>query len=529
MKPKLLITDGIAPEGQKLLEESQLFELQIHQGLSPEELLQKISEVDALVVRSATKVTSKILQAAKKLRIIGRAGIGIDNVDLGAATRSGVLVMNTPDENATTTAEHSIGLLFAAARKIPQANRSLSDGKWDRKAFTGTELFGKTAGIIGLGHIGKLVATRLLGLKMNVMAFDPYVAAKVAEDLGVKLVSLETLFSQSDIISVHVPLLEGTKNLIDRKALSKIKKGAILVNCARGGIVSEEAVIEALENKTLKAFATDVFEKEPPEPENPLLKHPAVVATPHVGAQTSEAQTNVSIGIAKQLIAYFQKGEVKNALNFSNMTAEEAERSLPYLRLGEKLGSFIAQWSSVPIEKLEIIYEGEVASMDTKNISSAIVRGWLIHSQGDRVNFVNALSVAAESGLQVLETKSNTTGEFHSSICLKGISKGKAHTLFGTLFGRQEPRLVQIDDLRLEASFAPHMLCIENEDKPGLVGSIGSTLGRHQINIVNLHLGLKPEGREALSVLSLSNPIPDKVVEEIKKLPSIISVKLIHV
>jgi len=419
-RPKVLVTDAMAPEGQEILDSySDLLDIEICKGLSPDELLKKIADVEALIVRSATKVTKKVIESGKKLKLIGRAGIGIDNIDLAAATHHGVIVMNTPDENATTTAEHTIALLFAAARRIPRANRSLWDGKWDRKSFVGTELSGKVAGLIGLGTIGKIVADRLMGLKMKVIAYDPFVAPEVAQGLGVQMVDKDILFQTADIISLHVPFIEETKNIIDEKAFSMMKKGVILINCARGGIVSEKAAQEALENKTLKAFATDVFEKEPPPPNHPLLSHPDVVATPHLGAQTKEAQRNVSIAVAHQVAAYFKSGEVKNALNFPNLSGKAAEKMAPYTTLGENLGVFLTQWNSLPTETLEVGYQGEICDLDCRCVTSSVVKGFLSRIHAERVNYVNALSLAKKSGLHILETKTKEQEDFSSLIRLR--------------------------------------------------------------------------------------------------------------
>ena len=527
MKKKLLATDGLAPEGQKILEQNaDLFDIEICQGLTPEQLLEKVATADALVVRSATKVTSKILEAAKNLKIIGRAGIGIDNVDLPASTSRGVIVMNTPDENATTTAEHAIALLMAAARQIPQANKSLWDGKWDRKTFVGTELSGKTAGVIGLGNIGKLVAKRLQGLKLNTIAYDPFVTPEVAEKMNVKMVSLDELLKTSDIITLHVPLIDKTKNLLDDAAFSKMKKGVILVNCARGGIVSETALLAALENKTVKSVGTDVFEQEPPDPKHPLLFHPNVVATPHLGAQTTEAQKNVSIGIAQQMVAYFRNGEIKNALNFPNLNAEEAKRMVPYTKLGEHLGKFLAQWNTSGADTLEITYEGDICDLDCRSVNNSIVKGFLTSAHPERVNYVNAMTVAKDSGLTVKETKTKTSERFTSEVTVTAVSKGTKTTVSGTLFGK-EPRLVRLNDLSFEAPFSNYMLCVENEDKPGVVGAFGTLLGTKKINIENMQLALRSGTQRALSIISVSTPVSPDVLKEIEKLNFVVSAKCI--
>lgn len=529
-KTKLLFTDGIAPEGQLILDEcTDVLDAEVCKGLSETDLEAKIKNCQAISVRSATTVSAAVLDKAPKLKVIGRAGIGVDNIDVKAATARGIIVMNTPDGNAITTAEHSISLLMAAARMIPQANKSLWDQKWDRKTFVGTELYSKTAGVIGFGNIGKLVAERLRGLKLNVIAYDPYADKEAAKALGVKIVELDELLKDSDIITLHVPLLDQTKHLINEAAFKKMKDGVILINCARGGVVCEKSLLAALEGNKLKAVALDVFEEEPVDPKNPLLTHPKVVCTPHLGAQTSEAQRNVSIAIAEQIRDYFKTGEVRNALNFPNLSGADAERMQPYANLGEKLGAFISQWTGEPLASVKIKYLGEIASMDCRSISLSVAKGLLEPIHSERVNYVNSLSVAKEAGLKMEESKSPDCQEFHSMIQLEVSTKSsKNFSLAGSLFGKKEARLVRLNEIELETAFSRHLLCMENEDQPGVIGAFGSLLGKKGINIENMHLALSPNNKRALSIVSVTTKVPPEVLKELESLDFVISAKAIE-
>jgi D-3-phosphoglycerate dehydrogenase len=530
MKYKVLITDGMAPEGQEILNKhTDILDVEVCKGLSPDELLKKAETAHGIVIRSATKLTSEVIAVAKELKAIGRAGIGTDNIDIPAATAAGAIVMNTPDSNAITTAEHSVSLLMATARRIPLANKSLWDGAWDRKTFVGTELFGKTAGVVGLGNIGKLVAERLIGLQLDVIAYDPYANKELAESMGVKLVdSLDELLTSADIITLHVPLLDATKNLLDKEQFAKMKDGAILIHCARGGIVSETALLEALESKKLKAVGMDVFEKEPVDPKNPLLSHPLVVATPHLGAQTKEAQINVSIAIAQQMVAYFKSGEIKNAVNFPSLSGGDALKVKPLALLGEKLANFIAQWDKNPIKDIKIHYEGDLCDFDTRSVTLSIAKGILTKQHGDRVNYVNALNIAKDSGVHLVETKTKDCKEFNSLITIEASSNGNTHTISGALFGKSEPRLVHLNGLDFESEFSDHMLVLENEDHPGVVGAIGTVLGKNKINIENMQLTLKKDSGKALSVVSVTSEVSKEALQEIEKQDFVTSAKYIR-
>ncbi len=520
---KILITDNLSPKGIELLEKEPLFDVEIATGLSPEELKERIKDAHALIIRSATKVTADVIEAAENLKVIGRAGIGLDNVDIKAATKRGIVVMNAPEGNVVTTAEHTIAMLMALARNIPQATASLKAGKWEKKKFQGRELFRKTLGIIGLGRIGSIVAERAKGLKMQVIAYDPFVRPEIAEKLGVEVVSLEELYERADFITIHTPLTPETKYLIDKKAIARMKDGVMIINCARGGIVKEADLYEAIERGRVAGAALDVFEKEPPT-DNPLLKLEKVICTPHLGASTQEAQTNVATAIAEQIIDYLIKGILRNAVNVPSISQELLSVVGPYLGLAEKMGAFHAQVVKDPIKEVEIEYIGEVSKIDTEPIKIAALKGLLTPIVGEQVNFVNAIWIAQERGIQVKESKREVPTDFTNVIVLKVLTeKGEEKSLTGTLFGKRQPRIVRIDGFALEAVPEGHMLLIQNVDRPGVIGNIGTILGRHQINIGRMHVGQDEITGQTLILLSVNIPVPNPVLEEIKELPHVIS------
>jgi D-3-phosphoglycerate dehydrogenase len=496
-------------------------------GLSPEELIKIMPEYDAIIIRSETKLKADLIEAGRRLKVIGRAGIGLDNVDLPAATKKGVVVMNTPQENAIAAAEHTIAMILSISRKIPQATASMKAGKWEKKKFMGVELYTKTLGLIGIGVIGTIVADRARGLKMKVIGYDPYLSKEVAEKKGVDMVSLDELLERSDFISIHTPLTDETRNLIDKKAFSKMKKGVILVNCARGGIINEKDLHEALQEGKVAGAALDVFEKEP-SIGNPLLELEGVISTPHLGAATEEAQENVSIAIAQQVVDFLTSGEARNAVNMPAVSPDILPFLRPYLRLGEQLGSFLGQISNYAIEEVLIEYYGEVVEYGTKPITISVLKGLLTPFVGETVNFVNAPVMAKERGIKVTESTRAVTEDYASLIAITARSKMEPNYIAGTLFGRKELRIVKLNDFFIEAIPEGHILLVNNYDKPGVIGNIGNALGSRNINIATMQFGRDQMGGKAISLLHLDVPLPAGMVGDILRLPNIISVRQIQ-
>lgn len=523
---KVLVSDSISQKGIDILIRSGL-EVDVRTGLSPDELKACIGEYHGLIIRSATKVTSDIIEAATNLKVIGRAGSGLDNVDKAAATKKGIVVMNTPGGNTITTAEHTIALMFALARQIPQAVASMKEGKWDKKRFMGVELYNKTLGIIGIGNIGKQVAKRAIGLGMNVIGYDPYLSEENARDLGIKKVELTELFRTSDFITVHTPLTAETRNLINSKTIGIMKEGVRIINCARGGIVNEADLYEAIKSGKVAGAALDVFEKEPPG-DNPLLKLDNVLCTPHLGASTKEAQENVALAIAEQVADYLVNGVIRNAVNFPSIPAEQVPKLQPYLILAEKIGSFASQVFEGAATDITIEYRGEASELNTAPVTIALLKGYLTPILEETVNFVNAPLIAKERGIEVKETKSSEAGDYHNMIVMKIRVNGEGNILSGTLFSRRDPRIVRINNFPVEIVPEGNMLFIYNNDRPGVIGSIGSYLGKNNINIARMHFGRESAGGRAISVVSIDSPVSDKQIEEIKKMPNIISVKVVN-
>ncbi len=521
---KVLISDSLSEEGINILKEAGL-EVVYKPGLSPEELKNEIAEVDALIIRSGTKVTRDIIEAAKNLKVIGRAGTGLDNVDIQAANEKGIVVMNVPGGNTLSAAEHTLALLFSLARRIPQANLSVKQGLWERKKFMGVELNGKTLGIIGLGRIGSIVAEKALCLKMHVLAYDPFISPEAAAEKGIELVSLDELFSRSDFITIHTPLTKETYHMIDRSAFEKMKPGVYIINCARGGIIDEEALYEAIVSGKVAGAALDVFEKEPVDPNHPLLKLDQVIATPHLGASTIEAQKVVAVEIAKQVVDYLLYGIVRNAVNVPSISAETLKVIQPVLNLGEKIGLLAAQISEGAIKEVEITYKGELAQLDTKPVTLALVKALLTPFLKEDVNYVNALLRAKERNIKVLEAKTSETEDFTSLISVK-VKHTEGETLVeGTLFGKKEPRIVRINGFRLDALPEGHMLYIFNEDKPGVIGRIGTILGKHNLNISRMYVGQDPMKKRNIILLSLDQPPTKEALEELNKENTVYLVK----
>ncbi|MCX5717728.1 MAG: phosphoglycerate dehydrogenase [Nitrospirae bacterium] len=523
---KVLVSDKISDKGVEILKKAGL-NVDVKTGMKPDDLKECISEYHGLVIRSATKVTADIIGAAKNLRVIGRAGSGLDNVDKAAASKKGIVVMNTPGGNTITTAEHSIALLFSLARMVPQATASMKAGQWEKKKFMGVELFNKTLGIIGLGNIGNQVAKKAQGLEMVVIAYDPFLSDDRAKALGIEKVSLDQLFSRSDFITIHTPLTPETKNLINSETIGKMKNEVRIINCARGGIINEKDLYEALKSGKVAGAALDVFEKEPPE-DFSLIGLDNVICTPHLGAATEEAQENVAIAVAEQIADYLVRGTIRNAVNFPSIPADQVARLQPYLNLAEKLGSFAAQVFEGGITEVTIEYMGDASELNTAPVTIAALKGLLTPILEETVNFVNAPFIAKERGIEVKETKSAGAGDYQSMLAIRIKAKDKERYFAGTLFSKKDPRIVQIDNFSVEIMPEGIMLFIYNVDKPGVIGNLGSFFGKNNINIARMHFGRESAGGTAISVISIDSPVTSRHLDEIRKMPNILSVKVLN-
>jgi len=524
---KVLISDNISSKCVEILKDAGL-EVDIKTGLKPEELKAIIGEYSGLVIRSATKVTAEIIDAATKLKVVGRAGSGLDNVDKAAASKKGIVVMNTPGGNTVTTAEHAIAMMFAAARKIAHANASMAAGKWEKKKFMGIELFNKTLGIIGLGKIGGEVAKRAQGLGMHVIAYDPFLSEEKAAEMGIAKGAIAEIMKRSDFITVHTPLTAETKGLFNAETMKTCKQGVVLINCARGGIINEKDLLEALNNGQVGAAALDVFEVEPPV-DNPLVGHEKVVCTPHLGASTEEAQENVAVAVAEQIVDYLVHGTIRNAVNFPSIPADQVATLQPWINLADLMGSFTSQLFGDAVTELTVEYRGDVTAMNCLPITIAAIKGMLNPILNETVNFVNAPFIAKERGIEVKETKSADSGDYQSLVVLKAKSTTKQVVVKGTLFSKKDPRIVKIDNYTVEILPEGPMLIMENNDKPGVIGNIGATLGNAGINIARMHFGRESIGGKAFSVVNIDSPATDAVLDQITKLPNILKVKAITV
>jgi D-3-phosphoglycerate dehydrogenase len=521
--PKVLISDELSPAAIDIFKQRGL-EVDFRPGLRKDELIAIIGQYDGLAVRSATKADKDVIAAAKRLKVIGRAGIGVDNIDIHAATQKGVVVMNTPFGNSITTAEHAIALMFAAARQVPEANLSTQAGKWEKNRFMGRELYAKTLGLIGCGNIGSIVADRALGLKMKVIAYDPFLSPERAVQIGVEKVELEELLARADIISLHVPMTEKTKNILSRENLAKTKRGVIIVNAARGGLVDEVALREALDSGRVAAAAFDVFTVEPAK-ENPLFGAPNFIATPHLGASTNEAQENVALQVAEQMSDYLLTGAVTNALNMPSITAEEAPRLRPFAALAEKLGAFAGQIVDEGLDEVEIEYEGEVTRLNMKPLTAAALAGILRPLLQD-VNMVSAPALLKERGAALTESTRDVSPTYDSLIRVRVKTGGGWRTLAGAVIAGK-PRIVEVKGMALEAPFHSATLYINNSDKPGFIGALGTLLGDAQINIATFHLGREGAGAEAIALVGVDQAPPVEVLAKIKNLPHVRYVKLL--
>ncbi|HWQ35175.1 MAG TPA: phosphoglycerate dehydrogenase [Blastocatellia bacterium] len=523
---KILISDNLSNIGVELLRRHENFTVDKKVGLKPEELRKIIGEYDALIVRSETRVTADLIAAGERLRVIGRAGTGVDNIDVPAATQRGIVVMNAAGGNSVTTAEHTIALLMAMARRIPQAAAKLKAGKWDKKSFMGTELNTKTLGIIGLGNIGRIVASRGQGLGMKVIAYDPFLTKDAAQRSGVEMVTLDELFSRSDFITVHTPLTDETRGIIGEAAFAKMKDGVRIINCARGGLVDENALVAAIKAGRVAGAALDVFVEEPPPADHPLLGLDEVVVTPHLGASTTEAQESVAVTIAEQVAAYLLNGSIGGAVNVPAVSGEVLETLRPYLTLGEKLGSFQTQFFGHAFSEVRISYSGDVASLDVRSITRAILTG-LLKPVSARVNQVNATLIAEERGIRVSETIATAPHDFTSLIELTVRDEESESRIAGTLFGKNDMRIVMINSHRLEAVPQGNMLVVVNDDLPGVVGKTGTFLGDHNINIAQMYLSRTSPGGVAVSVYQVDQTLDAATLAALGKVPQVLSVKQI--
>ncbi len=524
MAPRVLISDKLSDAAVQIFKDRGIeVDFRPDLGKDKDKLAEVIGDYDGLAIRSATKVSPKILEKATRLKVIGRAGIGVDNVDIPAATAKGVIVMNTPFGNSITTAEHAIAMMFALARQIPAADASTQAGKWEKNRFMGVELTAKTLGIIGCGNIGSIVAERGVGLKMKVIAYDPFLSAERALDLGVEKVELDDLLARADVITLHTPLTDKTRNVLSAENLAKAKAGVRIINCARGGLVDEVALRAALDSGHVAGAAFDVFTVEPAET-NPLFGHPNVVCTPHLGAATTEAQENVALQVAEQMSDYLLSGAISNAVNFPSITAEEAPKLKPFIALAEKLGSFAGQLTDTDIKTVRLTYEGAVAQLKIKALTSAAVAGLLRPALAD-VNVVSAPSIAKERGIVVEETTRAAEGDYDSLITLTVVTENYERSLSGTVFADGRPRIVDIKGIKVDAEFAPSMVYITNEDKPGFIGRFASLLGDAGLNIATFALGRDRQGGDAIALVEVDGPVPGDVLAKVADLPQVKQVK----
>ncbi|HOM30037.1 MAG TPA: phosphoglycerate dehydrogenase [Deltaproteobacteria bacterium] len=523
---KILVSDKLSEAGVDILKKGG-FTVDVKTGLKPEELKAIIGDYDALIVRSATKATADIIEAGRNLKVIGRAGAGVDNIDSAAATKRGIVVMNTPGGNTVTTGEHAIALMMSLTRNIPKADAFMKEGKWEKKALEGREVTGKTLGIIGMGRVGSVVASRALGLKMNVIVYDPFITRELAESQGIELVSLDDIYARSDYITVHTPKTKETTGLIGKEAFSKMKKGVFIINCARGGIIDEAALVEALDAGIVAGAAIDVFVKEPPE-DWTLAKHPKVVATPHLGASTLEAQENVALAIAEQVVDYLKNGVIRNAVNAPSVSPEMLPKVRPYIELAEKMGMFmgqiIGQVISDRLKKVSIVYTGAASGVDTKPVTVSAIKG-LLGAIADEVNYVNAPALLKERGIDLVESSTSKEEVYTNTIEMTLEFDKGTRSLTGSVFGKNDLRIVRIDKYSIEVIPEGYMLVIYNKDLPGTVGKFGTILGEAGINIARLFLGRDRQEGTAIVIINVDTEVPKKVLDKLRKVPNALSVQ----
>lgn len=523
---KVLVMDGVSEEGLIPLRQNKEIEVVIGSKMTEDELVQIIPDFDGMIVRSATKVTERVVESAVKLKVIGRAGVGVDNIDLQAATRKGVLVVNAPDGNTIAATEHTIAMMLALARSIPQAVMKIKGCVWDKKAFLGVELRGKVLGVLGLGRIGSAVAKRSQALEMDVVAYDPFITEEKAASMAVELVTLEELYRRSDFITIHMPKTKDSYHMINDQALSLMKKDVRIINCARGGIIDEEALYRAMVEERVAGAALDVFEKEP-NTESPLLQLSNFIATPHLGASTREAQLNVAVDVSEEVVAALTGNVVKNTVNIPSISPKTLVLVRPYLGLAEKLGRFQAYLVSGRIKRVEVIYSGELARQDVAPITTAVVKGLLDPILQETVNFVNAPTLARSRGIQVLQAVDGLGEGYSSLITVKVYSDKEEKTISGTLFGDNDPRIVMIDGYRVDAVPSGYMLYVPHTDKPRIIGPVGTLIGDHNINIASMQVGRKVIGGKAIMLLSVDCEVPETTLKKIAEIEGVLDVKMI--
>ena len=520
---KILVSDNLSKLGVEILQKESGIEVDVNTGLQKEELIKIIPEYDGLIVRSATKVTADVIAAAKNLKVVGRAGVGVDNIDLEAAGKKGIIVMNAPDGNMITTAEHAMALMLSMSRNIPQANASVKqEKKWSPKTFMGVELYGKTLGIIGLGRIGSVVAERAKGFAMKVIAYDPFVSKEQAEKIGVEVVELKDLLQRSDFISLHSPKV-GDKPLLGKEELNSVKPGVRIINCARGELIDEGALIQAIKDGKVAQAALDVYSKEPVNPESPLLEVPEIICTPHLGASTGEAQDKVAIAICDQLIDFLKYGSIRNAVNMPSIDEETLKQIKPYLELGTDLGHLASQLVEGPITQVKVQYNGEVSNLNVQPITICVLQGLLTRSM-EGVNMVNAPFIAKERGIEVQELKSNEIKDYTSTIQVQVTTKQGARDITGSIFGKGDPRIVRFDEYHFEAVISKHMLILSNKDVPGVIGNLGNILGKNNLNIAGFHLGRLDKTGNAVSVINIDSPPTSETLRELRETPNVLEV-----
>ncbi|MBI2447601.1 MAG: phosphoglycerate dehydrogenase [Candidatus Omnitrophica bacterium] len=523
---KILITDGLSKEGLDILREEKDMELDVRDKVAQDELKRIIKDYEGLIIRSATKVTREIINNAERLKVLGRAGVGLDNVDVDSASKRGIIVMNTPEGNTISTAEHTFSMLLALSRNIPQANLSVKNNEWERKKFTGVEVFRKTLGIIGLGRVGGEVAKRAISFGMKVIAYDPFLSMEKAEKLEVELADLKDLLSRSDYISVHTPLIDDTRHLISKNEFKIMKDGVRIINCARGGIIDEAALFDAIKSKKVAGAALDVFETEPPV-DNRLMELDCVITTPHLGASTEEAQVNVAIDIAKQVRDALKGRGIRNAVNIPSVTPEVFKVIEPYVKLAEKIGSLQSQMASGRISQVKVNYGGEVTNHELAPITIALIKGLLTPVLGETVNYVNASFIAKERGIEVRETRTTDVEDFTNLISVEVRTDKMSNSISGTLFTKNTPRIVRIDNFYVHAVPEGYMIITFNLDKPGIIGGIGTILGKNNINIAGMTFGREESTGQAITVLNVDSPVSQDVLDQVKGLPNISDAKLI--
>jgi D-3-phosphoglycerate dehydrogenase len=520
---KILVSDNLSKLGVEILQKESGIEVDVNTGLAKEELIKIIPQYDGLIVRSATKVTADVIAAAKNLKVVGRAGVGVDNIDLEAAGKKGIIVMNAPDGNMITTAEHAMALMLSMSRNIPQANASVKqDKKWSPKTFMGVELYGKTLGIVGLGRIGSVVAERAKGFAMKVIAYDPFVSKEQAEKIGVEIVELKDLLQRADFISLHSPKV-GDKPLLGKEELNSVKPGVRIINCARGELIDEGALIQAIKDGKVAQAALDVYSKEPVSPDSPLMDVPEIICTPHLGASTGEAQDKVAIAICDQMIDFLKYGSIRNAVNMPSIDEETLKQIKPYLDLGTDLGQLASQLVEGPITQVKVQYNGEVSDLNVQPITICVLQGLLTRSL-EGVNMVNAPFIAKERGIEVQELKSNEIKDYTSTIQVQVTTKQGARDITGSIFGKGDPRIVRFDEYNFEAVISKHMLILSNKDVPGVIGNLGNILGKNNLNIAGFHLGRLDKTGNAVSVINIDSPPTSETLRELRETPNVLEV-----